>query len=126
MLRNNNKKAKTKANFKKVDYEYTLRAACLAEKQGVQNFLVVSSMGANPKSFFFYSQVKGKMEEELQKLVIGGIHIFRPSLLVGNRQEFRFGEQMAEKLSRIIPFIFKGAFKSINQFQLKMWRKVCI
>ena len=49
--------------------------ACLAEKQGVQNFLVVSSMGANPKSFFFYSQVKGKMEEELQKLVIGGIHI---------------------------------------------------
>ena len=45
-------------------------------------------MGANPKSFFFYSQVKGKMEEELQKLVIGGIHIFRPSLLVGNRQNF--------------------------------------
>ncbi|RGO20380.1 oxidoreductase [Bacillus cereus] len=105
------KKAKTKANFKKVDYEYTLRAACLAEKQGVQNFLVVSSMGANPKSFFFYSQVKGRMEEELQKLVIGGIHIFRPSLLVGNRQEFRFGERMAEKLSRMIPFIFKGAFK---------------
>ena len=83
-------------------------------------------MGANPKSFFFYSQVKGKMEEELQKLVIGGIHIFRPSLLVGNRQEFRFGEQMAEKLSRIIPFIFKGLSKSINQFQLKMWRKGCI
>ena len=45
-------------------------------------------MGANPKSFFFYSQVKGRMEEELQKLVIGGIHIFRPSLLVGNRQNF--------------------------------------
>lgn len=120
------KKAKTKANFKKVDYEYTLRAACLAEKQGVQNFLVVSSMGANPKSFFFYSQVKGRMEEELQKLVIGGIHIFRPSLLVGNRQEFRFGERMAEKLSRMIPFIFKGAFKSINRFQLKMLQKGCI
>ncbi len=80
-------------------------------------------MGANPKSFFFYSQVKGRMEEELQKLVIGGIHIFRPSLLVGNRQEFRFGERMAEKLSRMIPFIFKGAFKSINQFPLKMWQK---
>ncbi|MGG8381669.1 oxidoreductase [Bacillus sp. R-CC1] len=113
------KKAKTKANFKKVDYEYTLRAACLAEKQGVQNFLVVSSMGANPKSFFFYSQVKGKMEEELQKLVIGGIHIFRPSLLVGNRQEFRFGEQMAEKLTRIIPFIFKGAFKKYKPISAK-------
>ncbi len=107
------KKQKRKLISKKVDYEYTLRAACLAEKQGVQNFLVVSSMGANPKSFFFYSQVKGRMEEELQKLVIGGIHIFRPSLLVGNRQEFRFGERMAEKLSRMIPFIFKGAFKKV-------------
>ncbi|HDR8093286.1 TPA: oxidoreductase [Bacillus cereus] len=113
------KKAKTKANFKKVDYEYTLRAACLAEKQGVQNFLVVSSMGANPKSFFFYSQVKGRMEEELKKLVIGGIHIFRPSLLVGNRQEFRLGERMAEKLSRIIPFIFKGAFKKYKPISAK-------
>ena len=46
------KKAKTKANFQKVDYEYTLRAACLAENKGCKIF-VVSSMGANPKSFFF-------------------------------------------------------------------------
>lgn len=76
-------------------------------------------MGANPKSFFFYSQVKGKMEEELKKLVIGGIHIFRPSLLVGNRQEYRFGERMAEKLSRILPFIFKGAFKKYKPISAK-------
>ncbi len=46
------KKARTKANFKKVDYEYTLRATCLSEKQGVQNFLVISSMSANSKSVF--------------------------------------------------------------------------
>ncbi|MDM5188270.1 oxidoreductase [Bacillus sp. DX4.1] len=105
------KKAKTKANFKQVDYEYTLRAACLAEIQGVQNFLAISSMGANPKSLFFYSQVKGKMEEEIKKLVIGGIHIFRPSLLLGEREEFRFGERLAEKTLGIMPFVFNGAFK---------------
>ena len=46
-------KRQNEGKFQKVDYEYTLRAACLAEKQGVQNFLVVSSMGANPKSFSF-------------------------------------------------------------------------
>ena len=44
---------------------------------------------------------------------------FRPSLLVGNRQEFRFGERMAEKLSRIIPFIFKGAFKKYKPISAK-------
>ena len=82
-------------------------------------------MGANPKSFFFYSQVKGKWKKNCKVSDWWYSH-FRPSLLVGNRQEFRFGERMAEKLSRIIPFIFKGAFKNINQFQLKMWRKGCI
>ncbi|ENQ3107501.1 Uncharacterized conserved protein YbjT, contains NAD(P)-binding and DUF2867 domains [Bacillus sp. 491mf] len=104
------KKARTKESFKKVDYDYTLRAARVAEVQGVQNFLVISSLGANPKSLFFYSQVKGQMEEDIKKLVIGGIHIFRPSLLLGERDEFRFGERMGEKISGIIPFLFKGSF----------------
>ncbi|HDX9580381.1 TPA: oxidoreductase [Bacillus pseudomycoides] len=104
------KKARTKGDFKKVDYEYTLRAARIAEEQAVQNFLVISSMGANPKSLFFYSQVKGQMEDAIKKLVIGGIHIFRPSLLLGERDEFRLGERMGEKISGIIPFLFKGSF----------------
>ncbi|MGG2092486.1 oxidoreductase [Bacillus sp. S13(2024)] len=104
------KKAKTKENFKKVDYDYTIRAARLAEEQGVQNFLVISSMGANLRSLFFYSQVKGQMEKDIKKLVIGGIHIFRPSLLLGEREEFRFGERLGEKISGIMPFLFKGSF----------------
>jgi uncharacterized protein YbjT (DUF2867 family) len=113
------KKAKTKENFKKVDYEYTIRAARLAEQQDVRNFLVISSMGASSKSRFFYSRVKGEMEEEAQKLSINGIHIFRPSLLVGNRQEFRFGEKIAEKVSAIVPFIFKGALKKYKPIPAK-------
>jgi uncharacterized protein YbjT (DUF2867 family) len=102
------KKAKTKENFIKVDYEYTMKAAKLAERQGVRNFLVISSIGAKPNSIFFYSQVKGKMEEELKKLSIQGIHIFRPSLLLGDRDEFRFGEKMVEKVSGIFPFLYSG------------------
>lgn len=113
------KKAKTKENFKKVDYDYTLQAARLAEKQGVKNFLVISSIGANSKSLFFYSQVKGKMEEEVQKLAINGIHIYRPSLLVGERQEFRFKEKTAEKLFYNIPFVFKGALKKYKPISAK-------
>jgi uncharacterized protein YbjT (DUF2867 family) len=113
------KKAKTKENFKKVDYEYTLRAARLAEQQHVKNFLVISSMGASSKSLFFYSRVKGEMEEEVQKLAIDGIHIFRPSLLIGDRQEFRFGEKVAEKISGIVPFIFKGALEKYKPIPAK-------
>lgn len=117
------KKAKTKSNFKKVDYEYTLRAACIAEKQGVQNFLVISSIGANAKSIFFYSQVKGRMEEEVQKLAIEGIHIFRPSLLVGEREEFRFGERLGEKIFGIMPFLFKGPLKKYKPIRVEQVAK---
>ncbi|GGE64347.1 oxidoreductase [Priestia taiwanensis] len=113
------KKAKTKENFKKVDYEYTVQVAHLAEQQGVQNFLVISSMGANAKSIFFYSRVKGEMEEALQKLSIKGIHIFRPTLLVGDREEFRFGEKVAEKASASMPFLFKGSLEKYRPIQAK-------
>ncbi len=53
------------------------------------------------------------MEEELQKLGIEGIHIFRPSLLLGERKEFRFGERMAGKIFGLLPFIFKGTLKKV-------------
>lgn len=105
------KKAKTKENFKRVDYDYTLHAAKIAEKQGVKNFLTVTAMGANSKSMFFYNRVKGDVEQELQKLHIKGIHIFRPSLLLGERQEFRFGEKVAEGITRVFSFLFVGPLR---------------
>ncbi|MCP8968887.1 oxidoreductase [Ectobacillus ponti] len=105
------KKAKTKEQFWKVDYEYTIQAAKLAAGQGVQNFLVISSMGASEKSLFFYSQVKGRMERELKQLPIRSIHVLRPSLLLGEREEFRFGEKLAEKVSAAFPFLYSGALR---------------
>jgi len=102
------KKAKTKENFWKVDYEYTMSAARLSQQKGVHNFLTVSSIGANPRSIFFYSQVKGRVEEDLKKLSLQGLHIFRPSLLLGEREEVRLGERVAEKFFGIMPFLFTG------------------
>ncbi|WP_028400004.1 oxidoreductase [Ectobacillus panaciterrae] len=117
------KKAKTKENFMKVDYEYTMRAAKLAEQHKVRNFLVISSMGADSKSLFFYSQVKGKVEAELKQLSIQGIHIFRPSLLLGDREEFRFGEKMAEKISGVLPFLYKGVLEKYKPIEVKQVAK---
>ncbi|MGZ0085028.1 oxidoreductase [Caldibacillus thermoamylovorans] len=105
------KKAKTKQRFIQVDYEYTLRAAALAEKRRVKSFLTVSSVGADPCSPFFYQRVKGEMEEALQRLSIPSLHIFRPSLLVGKRREFRLGEALAGWLFGRLPFLFVGKWK---------------
>ncbi|MBU3113915.1 NAD-dependent epimerase/dehydratase family protein [Clostridium lacusfryxellense] len=105
------KKAKTKEAFKKVDLEYIVSLAMKAKENDVSQFLVISAMGANINSGVFYNKVKGQMEYELNSLELIGLKIFRPSLLLGDRTEFRFGEKAAEVVSKCIPFIFKGGFK---------------
>jgi uncharacterized protein YbjT (DUF2867 family) len=113
------KKAKTKQQFIQVDYEYTLRAAVLAEKCRVKSFLTVSALGANPRSLFFYYRVKGETEEALQRLAIPSLHIFRPSLLLGKRQEFRLGEKMAGWLLCRLPFLFIGKWEKYKPVEAK-------
>ncbi|MEH7255662.1 oxidoreductase [Neobacillus niacini] len=102
------KKAKTKEAFRKVDYEYPLEAAKLARVNGVEKFLLVSAMGADANSRIFYNQVKGKLEESLKRLNLPSLQIFRPSLLLGKREEFRLGEKVAEKASGFLNFIMIG------------------
>src|SRR5262249_62336295 len=83
------RKAGSEAAFRKVDLEMPLRAAQEALKAGAEQFVVVSSVGADPNSKNFYLRTKGELEAELAKLPFGAIHILRPSLLIGRRQEFR-------------------------------------
>ncbi len=113
------KKAKTKQQFIKVDYEYTMRAAALAEKCNAKSFLTVSALGANPQSLFFYNRVKGETEEALQRLAIKSLHIFRPSLLLGKRQEFRLAEKAAEWLLCRLPFLFIGKLRKYKPIEAK-------
>jgi uncharacterized protein YbjT (DUF2867 family) len=94
------KKAKTKEAFYRVDHDYVYEAAKLADKHQAA-FLVISSIGANPNSMFYYSRVKGEIEQSLQKLTLPSLHIFQPSLLLGERKEFRFGEKIATPLSKL-------------------------
>lgn len=75
----------------------------------VEKFLVVTSIGANPQSPVFYSRMKGLLEEELKEIGIKSVHIFQPSLLLGKRKEFRFGEAMMAYLTKGTSFIFIGS-----------------
>ena len=82
--------------YRKVDYDITVNAAraCL-ETEGA-NFLLVSSVGADSNSKAFYLRLKGEVEEAVQKFPIKSISIFRPSMLLGNRKEFRLGERIGQ------------------------------
>jgi uncharacterized protein YbjT (DUF2867 family) len=113
------KKAKSKEAFRKVDYHYPIEAAKLAKKFNVQKYLIITAMGASSKSPFFYSQVKGEVEEELRNLALPSVHIFRPSLLVGDRKEHRLGEKIAEKVSGIFNTLMVGPMRPYRSIQAK-------
>lgn len=106
------KKAKTKEAFKKVDFDYPFILAQKAKNARISYFSVISAMGANEKSSLFYSQTKGQLEAALRDIGFRRLSIFRPSLLLGRRDEFRLGEGVAAVLmSKILPFMFHGPLK---------------
>lgn len=113
------KVAKTKEAFRKVDYEYPVVAAKLAKENGAEKFLIVTAMGADTKSLFFYSRVKGEVEETLKNLHLPSLHIFRPSLLLGAREEFRLGEKIAEKVSGVLNKLMVGPMRPYRGIQAK-------
>lgn len=108
------KKAGSRERFREVDFGYPAAIAELALDGGAEHFLVVSAMSANPKSFFFYSRVKGELEEHLRSLPYRSLTIARPSLLLGDREEFRFGEEAAKRVAFVIP----GRYKPVHADQV--------
>ena len=90
------KKAGSQEKFREVDYTFPLSIAELAKESGVRSFLMVSSIGADPNSSVFYSKVKGEVERDTISLNLPSLYIFRPSLLLGHRSEFRLGEKIGE------------------------------
>ena len=111
------KKAKSKENFERVDLEYPLRIASLAKKRGIPNFHVISAVGSNKKSPFYYSQVKGRMEEGLIEIELPHLFIYRPSLLTGNRGEFRLGERLSEGVFQLLNPLLVGPFKRMRSIE---------
>ena len=88
------RKAGSRAAFRRVDHDYCVEAARLARRQGADHFLVVSAVNANPRARVFYSRVKGEMESAVEALSFPSLTIMQPSLLLGDRDEFRLGEQL--------------------------------
>ena len=89
--------------FRRVDHDYPVAMAQLASRAGVSHFGLVSALGADPSARVFYSRVKGETERDIRKLSLRGLTIVRPSLLLGDRGEFRLGEEVAKRLGFLVP-----------------------
>ncbi|MBF0236300.1 MAG: oxidoreductase [SAR324 cluster bacterium] len=90
------KQAGSQEAFKRVDHDYPLQIARIAQKNGVNHCAIVTALGANKSSAVFYNRVKGEVEAGLSEIPFTSLHFFRPSLLLGNRNEFRIGEEIGK------------------------------
>lgn len=101
------KKAKTKEAFYKVDFTYTVEVAKFAKAKGAKSCMLVSSVGADSISSVYYTRVKGEVENAIEALEFESFHAFRPSMLMGSRKEFRFGEKIGIGVALLLrPFMF--------------------
>ena len=89
------KKAGSRENFKFVDHHLVVAFGKKAIKDQAKSFHVISAMGSDSSSMFFYNRVKGEMEASLKALGLNSLYIYRPSLLVSDRKEFRPTEKVA-------------------------------
>lgn len=113
------KQAGSQEAFEKVDLTYPVEFAKTGAKNGVKQFSIISSIGASPESSNFYLRTKGKCEEQLRKLPFQSISIFRPSLLIGNRKEFRLGEKLGEYVMKIFSVFMVGKLRKYRPVKSK-------
>lgn len=102
-----------KVAYRKVDYDIPVNAAHFCAETGCPRFLLVSSVGANSKSNNFYIKLKGEVEEKIRTMGIRSISVFRPSMLLGRREESRPGETIAQAVMRPVSFLVPSQYRPI-------------
>ena len=107
------KQAGSKENQYEIDFTFNLNFAQKAKENGIENYVLVSSVGANSKSSVFYTRMKGELDEAVAKIGFENLSILRPASLTGERKEKR----IAEKIS--IPIL-----NVLTRFMMKKYRPI--
>ena len=113
------KETQNKREYRVVEYDLPVKIAQIAKKNNINSFMYVSSLGSNSFSNNTYLKNKGETEEVLKKLNFPRLSIIRPSLLLGSRNKFRFGEFIGQKLFKNLSFLFLGPLKQYRAIEAK-------
>ena len=120
------KNAGSQQAFRKVDFEYPKQFATFALLNKVKQFLIISSLGADATSGNFYLKTKGEIQNFLKDCAFESVSILQPSILLGDRKEFRFGEKVGGFLMKMLPFLFLGNLKKYRPIESKTVAKALL
>jgi len=105
--------------YRKVDYDISVNGARACLETAVIHFLLVSSVGADSNSKNFYLRLKGEVEDAVQKFPIKSISIFRPSMLLGTRKEFRLGERIGQSGMKLMAPLLTGRWRKYKAIEAR-------
>ncbi|MDB5145645.1 MAG: NAD-dependent epimerase/dehydratase family protein [Mucilaginibacter sp.] len=97
--------------YRKIDHDYPVKLAQLGKQNGVGQYHLVSSLGANSKSSNFYLKMKGETEDDIQQVDLKCLHIYEPSFITGDRAEYRPVERRTSVLMKVIDLLLIGSLK---------------
>ncbi|MGH8215794.1 MAG: NAD(P)H-binding protein [Rhodanobacteraceae bacterium] len=102
-------KVPDEAAYYRIDHDYPVRAAAVAQSRGATGVFLVSAVGASADSSVFYLRTKGETEHDVIALGIARTHIFRPSQLLGQREESRPRERFIIAVWPAIDWLLVGS-----------------
>ena len=100
--------------YRKIDFDIPVKVARFCKMTGCEKFILVSSVGANSKSKSFYLKLKGEVEDAVESVGLNSVHIMRPSMLLGDRKESRFGESIGKVIITPFSFLIPSKYKPIQ------------
>ena len=103
-----------KEAYRKIDFDIPVKLARLCKMTGCEKFVLVSSAGANAKSSNFYQRLKGETDLAVKEIGLKAVHIMRPSLLLGDRKEFRLGENIGKAVMTGLSFFIPAKYQAIQ------------
>ena len=103
-----------KIKYKSVDFDIIFNIANACKQKNINQFIYVSSLGANANSSNFYLRLKGEIDEAVAKLNLNSTYVFRPSVLLGKRNEFRPGEKIMQFVMPLLDFMIPSNSKAIK------------
>ncbi len=115
-----------KNEYKRIEKDLPVEIAQIAKANSIDSFVYVSSGFADPKNSGAYLRYKGEVEEELKKLNFTKLVIMRPSFLMGNRKEKRFGEKIGIFLFKLLSPLFLGPLKKMKPIHSEKVAKAMI
>jgi len=106
-----------KVQYKRIDHDYPLHLARIAKQNGVDQFHVVTAIGANKTSSTFYTKLKGELEENLKQLGLPVLHIYQPSMLSGRQERRSLLETIVGNIFKIIDSLLIGGLKKYRSIE---------